>query len=238
MPGGGLRQPAAVLVGPERCVGQRLARLKQLGDRGLGLRCQLLLGEPGDDTVTEASPGVGGGARVNEGCCGNNKCKAKAFHLELALEVNYHLHNTNGPGRRPKLSRKNLGDVNTSKFEIYLRLTEVDMGGRFSDETAKAEYIARMGLELGERFYDLSNELLWVQMVWSDHRALYASQQSIGVLNSLAPAFFWTLENVLWESVFMSLCRLTSTTLKLVTSQRFLFNVFRSYFWTNQRNWF
>ncbi len=83
------------------------------------------------------------------------------------------------------------------------------MGGRFSDETAKAEYIARMGLELGERFYDLSNELLWAQMVWSDYRALYASQQSIGVLNSSAPAFFWTLENVLWESVFMSLCRLT-----------------------------
>jgi hypothetical protein len=60
MPGGRLGQLSAVLVGPRRAVGQRLAWLQQGRDLGLGPAGQVPFGQPGDDAVAEAAPGPGG----------------------------------------------------------------------------------------------------------------------------------------------------------------------------------
>ena len=59
MPGSGLGQPPPVLIGPERGVGEALAFFEQRRDRGLGFRCQVHLGDAGDDAMAESAPGPG-----------------------------------------------------------------------------------------------------------------------------------------------------------------------------------
>src|SRR5258708_6869804 len=59
VPGSGLGEAPAVLICPGRGVGKRLTRLKQLGDGGLRLWGQALLGDSGDDAMPQPSPRPG-----------------------------------------------------------------------------------------------------------------------------------------------------------------------------------
>jgi hypothetical protein len=86
------------------------------------------------------------------------------------------------------------------------------MGGHLSNDSERAEHVSAMGQVLGERFHDLSNELLYNHLIWNDYRALNADPTSISLLNATAPVFFWSLEHVMWESVIISICRLTDKT--------------------------
>jgi hypothetical protein len=61
VPWSGLGQPPSVLIGPRRGVGDALAFIEQSRDRGLSYRVQVLLGDPGNDPVTESAPSKGGG---------------------------------------------------------------------------------------------------------------------------------------------------------------------------------
>jgi hypothetical protein len=61
VPGSGLGQPPSVLIGPRRGVGAALTFIEQSRDRGLNFRVQVLLGDPGNDPVTESAPSKGGG---------------------------------------------------------------------------------------------------------------------------------------------------------------------------------
>src|SRR6185503_12931063 len=67
-----------------------------------------------------------------------------------------------------------------------------------------------MGATLGELYFLLSRELAWLHFSWSEYRTLYGtSEETIGVLNSAAPRFFYYLDYLMWHDVLLHICRLT-----------------------------
>lgn len=75
---------------------------------------------------------------------------------------------------------------------------------------AKTEHIERMGLELGELYNALWQELAWVNMKWAEYIALFGTNESrIALMNQAAPRFFVMIGNSLWEDVLLHLSRLT-----------------------------
>ena len=79
-----------------------------------------------------------------------------------------------------------------------------------SDSEVRLERINVLGPELGPVFHELDRELLWVQVKWEEYKALFAtSPESVDVLNTLAPFFWWNIQTVMWEDVLLHICRLT-----------------------------
>jgi len=83
------------------------------------------------------------------------------------------------------------------------------MGDYVSEEESLAQSIEKMGERLGGIYHELSKKLAFAHLCWNDYRALFASPETIDLLNSTAPAFFWTLEQMMWEATILHLCRLT-----------------------------
>ena len=87
-----------------------------------------------------------------------------------------------------------------------------------SDSEIKLERISVLGPELGPVFHGLDRELLWVQVKWEEYKALFAtSPESVEVLNTLAPFFWWNVQTVMWEDVLLHICRLTDPPKKRLT---------------------
>ncbi len=84
------------------------------------------------------------------------------------------------------------------------------MAEELTAEELKARIVAAMPKPLGELYYALHNEIVWVHLKWNDFRGLYAaSQEVIDLLNEAAPAFFHRLQWLMWGDVLLHLCRLT-----------------------------
>jgi HEPN superfamily AbiU2-like protein len=82
--------------------------------------------------------------------------------------------------------------------------------GSLSEEEIRAEYVERMGEELGELQYLLWYDLTWLHLRWADYRELFGSDaQRIDLMNETAPAFFGHLNDVMWNDVVLDLCRLS-----------------------------
>jgi hypothetical protein len=76
-------------------------------------------------------------------------------------------------------------------------------------EELKAEYVSAMGKELGEVFYDLSNDCVWLHLKWFEYNALFGTSESrVTLLNRVARGFFGVLYGSLWDDVLQHICRL------------------------------
>jgi hypothetical protein len=79
-----------------------------------------------------------------------------------------------------------------------------------STEEIRAEYIQKMGRELGELFDAISGELTWTYWRWSQYRKLFTEgQEQIDVLNESAPFFFYVLQGVFFEDTLLAITRLS-----------------------------
>jgi hypothetical protein len=80
-----------------------------------------------------------------------------------------------------------------------------------SEKTAtevQQAYIEAMGSELGDLFFRLSNECVWLHWKWEEFVALFGTNlQRIELLNKSAGAFFRIVQDTLWESVLLHIAR-------------------------------
>jgi hypothetical protein len=73
----------------------------------------------------------------------------------------------------------------------------------------KQEYVAAMGLKVGELFHDLWDEVASLHMYWAEYVELYArGAERVAMLNRSASSFFWIVEKVLWEHMLIQITRL------------------------------
>lgn len=83
------------------------------------------------------------------------------------------------------------------------------MGERTAAET-KAENIAVMGEALGAVYSELWQEVAWIHHNWAHYQELFGEKPSrIDLLNEVAPSFFRTVQDALFETVLLHLTRLT-----------------------------
>lgn len=79
-----------------------------------------------------------------------------------------------------------------------------------TQDEVRAEYVAKMGPELGELQYLLWHDVTTLHLQWSEYRELFATKpRRIDLMNETAPRFFGRLEALLWNDVLLHLYRLT-----------------------------
>lgn len=84
------------------------------------------------------------------------------------------------------------------------------MSLELTPDESRGECIAAMGDELGNLFYELSNECTWLHLKWQQFVILYGTNpERVVLLNDIAPMFFGIVQECLWENVLLHLCRLT-----------------------------
>ncbi|MFB3917100.1 MAG: hypothetical protein ACE14M_10250 [Terriglobales bacterium] len=82
-----------------------------------------------------------------------------------------------------------------------------------SDQTEQQvhhDYVAGMGSELGNVFFRLRNECVMLHWKWEEFVALFGTRpERIELLNRAAGAFFWVVQDTLWDDVLLRIARLT-----------------------------
>ncbi|PXX59530.1 hypothetical protein SAMN05660489_04555 [Pseudomonas sp. LAMO17WK12:I10] len=79
-----------------------------------------------------------------------------------------------------------------------------------SSEEILAHYIETMGEPLGQAFWHLNQKVLEVHLVWEQYKQLYGgSEETVRLLNETAGLFFMVVQDSLWDSVLLGICRLT-----------------------------
>jgi len=77
-------------------------------------------------------------------------------------------------------------------------------------EQARARSVQVMGLELGETYEALWQEIVWLHSKWAEYLALYGTKESrVVLLNKAAPRFARLIQVTLWEDVVLHIARLT-----------------------------
>lgn len=67
-----------------------------------------------------------------------------------------------------------------------------------------------MPAELADLHSRLSDDLTWLCLHWKEYAKLFAeSQKRVDLLNKTAPNFFVHFEDLIWQTTFLGLCRLT-----------------------------
>lgn len=78
-----------------------------------------------------------------------------------------------------------------------------------TEEQVQAEYIEKMGPELGELFHAIESELTWVHWKWKQYRVLFGENpKRIDLLNEAASFFFYVVQSVLFEDALLGIARL------------------------------
>lgn len=81
---------------------------------------------------------------------------------------------------------------------------------------AKASHIEKMGLELGEQYSELWQDIAYLHMKWGEYVQLFGTKSSrIDLINKAAPAFFGMFEREMWKNILLHLARLTDPTQSL-----------------------
>ena len=79
-----------------------------------------------------------------------------------------------------------------------------------TEDQIRNEVVAAMGAPLGDLYFALYKEVVWLHLKWKDFRALFASsREKVDLLNRVAPDFFGNLQRMMFEDALMHLCRLT-----------------------------
>lgn len=80
---------------------------------------------------------------------------------------------------------------------------------------ARQNYIDKMGERLGEVFFALCNEVVWLETNWHEYVVLYGMKpERIDLLNKAAPAFFASIDDMIWEHTILTVTRLTDPSKK------------------------
>ncbi|HWG88186.1 MAG TPA: hypothetical protein VN679_10425 [Candidatus Acidoferrales bacterium] len=81
-----------------------------------------------------------------------------------------------------------------------------------SQQSAQDAMVASMGAELGNTFFALYNEVVWLHAVWQEYRVIYGtSEEKLQVANRAAGFFFRIVQDELWNSVLLRIARLTDS---------------------------
>jgi hypothetical protein len=76
-------------------------------------------------------------------------------------------------------------------------------------EETRADYVAKMGPELGPIFHAASSELTWMHWRWKQFRILFGEKAArLELLNRSAPFFFQTVYQSLLEFTLLGIARL------------------------------
>lgn len=71
-------------------------------------------------------------------------------------------------------------------------------------------YAQAMGEELGSLFYWLWEETAWLFIEWSTYENLFGKDKTqTALLNEVAPLFFRTVQDALWDQILLHISRLT-----------------------------
>ena len=66
-----------------------------------------------------------------------------------------------------------------------------------------------MGQDLGALYLEVEDEVSWLHKKWGEFQELFGKEQRIDLLNEVASSFFYLVQQLLWESLLLQLCRLT-----------------------------
>ena len=77
-------------------------------------------------------------------------------------------------------------------------------------DEARAQIVQQMGLELGEFYAALWQEIAWLHSKWAEYVVLFGTKESrVSLLNRAAPRFARLVQDALWEDVVLHIARLT-----------------------------
>lgn len=76
-------------------------------------------------------------------------------------------------------------------------------------DEVEAERLAVLGPELGPLFHALDNEVSWLHAKWKQFRHLYATPETVDLLNEAAGFFFRVVQDMMWEDAVLHVTRLT-----------------------------
>ena len=72
------------------------------------------------------------------------------------------------------------------------------------------DYVSSMGQELGSNFFALHRKLVELHVLWQQYRQLFGSEtETVHMLNRIAALFFKIVQDELWDSVLLSISRMT-----------------------------
>jgi hypothetical protein len=84
------------------------------------------------------------------------------------------------------------------------------MADYISPGEARKRCVQALGEDLGQVYYDLFEELVWLHDKWAQYCELFGKdQQRVELLNKVAPRFFWYLQHTLFDDIQLHLARLT-----------------------------
>ena len=87
---------------------------------------------------------------------------------------------------------------------------DINMAEYSTEDQMRKKVVAAMGAPLGELYFALYREVVWLHLKWKDFRDLFAiNPERVDLLNRAAPDFFANLQRMMFEDVLMHLCRLT-----------------------------
>jgi hypothetical protein len=79
-----------------------------------------------------------------------------------------------------------------------------------TQEETKQYYIERMGKELGAIFSELRNEVLMLNLKWSEFLVLFCTKKIVDLLlKKSAPSFFLIIYNIMYDDALLHIERLT-----------------------------
>lgn len=71
------------------------------------------------------------------------------------------------------------------------------------------QYIEVMGRPLGEVYYELWQELVWLYTKWGQYILLFDSAERVALLNKSAPTFFYIFQKSFLEDITLHIARMT-----------------------------
>jgi hypothetical protein len=80
-----------------------------------------------------------------------------------------------------------------------------------SPEEVEQEHLQAMGPSLGPFYHLLYNDVMWLHAKWQEYRKLFASPESVSLLNSVAGFCFLVTQNAMWWDVLLHLTRLVDS---------------------------
>lgn len=79
-----------------------------------------------------------------------------------------------------------------------------------TSEEVLALNIESMGEPLGRAFWHLNQQILQLHLVWEQYKQLYGeSEETVHLLNDTAGLFFMVVQDSLWDTVLLGICKLT-----------------------------
>lgn len=75
-------------------------------------------------------------------------------------------------------------------------------------DECRDEYKHKMGVELGVTYHLLWNECVLLHQQWDEYVEMFGkNQEQFDVMNSVAPGFFKSVQDALWERTLLHLCK-------------------------------